>query len=137
MILLGRQIGGPKRIDDEIRGVVALGDGSSAQNEDAGNMTLVGAWGQLFVALSSQLFWNIPWNGGMARPVTMKIPEGTFLNCRYPAACGDAPAVGGSMTAAASECIAKMLYAAGLEDDVNASWYGSGGAGDRIPATPT
>jgi N-methylhydantoinase B len=105
-------------------------DGSSAQNEDAGNMTLVGAWGQLFVALSSQLFWNIPWNGGMARPVTMKIPEGTFLNCRYPAACGDAPAVGGSMTAAASECIAKMLYAAGLEDDVNASWYGSGGAGE-------
>ena len=104
-------------------------DGSSAQNEDAGNMTLVGAWGQLFVALSSQLFWNIPWNGGMVRPVTMKIPEGTFLNCRYPAACGDASAIGGSMTAAASECIAKMLYAAGLEDDVNASWYGSGGAG--------
>ena len=105
-------------------------EGSSTQNEDAGNMTLVGAWGQLFVALSSQLFWNIPWNGGMARPVTMKIPEGTFLNCRYPAACGDAPALGGSMTSAASECIAKMLYAAGLEDDVNASWYGSGGAGE-------
>lgn len=105
-------------------------DGSSAQNEDAGNLTLVGSWGQLFVALSSQLFWNIPWNGGMARPVIMKIPEGSFLNCRYPAACGDAPALGGSMTAAASECIAKMLYAAGLEEDVNASWYGSGGAGE-------
>src|ERR1700733_14063652 len=50
-------------------------DGTSEQSEDAGNMTLVGAWGQLFVALSSQLFWNVPWNGGMARPVTMKIPE--------------------------------------------------------------
>lgn len=105
-------------------------DGSSEQNEDAGNLTLVASWGQLFVALSSQLFWNIPWNGGMARPVTMKIPEGTFLNCRYPAACGDAPALGSSLTAAASECIAKMLYAAGLDEDVNASWYGSGGAGE-------
>ena len=105
-------------------------DGSSGQNEDAGNLTLVGSWGQLFVALSSQLFWNIPWNGGMAKPVSMSIPRGTFLNCRYPAACGDAPALGGSLTAAASECIAKMLYAAGLEEDVNASWYGSGGAGE-------
>ena len=66
-------------------------EGTSEQSEDAGNMTLVGAWGQLFVALSSQLFWNVPWNGGMARPVTMRIPEGTFLNCRFPAACGDAP----------------------------------------------
>lgn len=105
-------------------------EGSSPQNEDAGNLTWVGSWGQLFVALSSQLFWNIPWNGGMARPVSMKIPEGTFLNCRYPAACGNAPGLGGVLTSAASQCIAKMLFAAGIEDDVNASWYGSGGAGE-------
>jgi N-methylhydantoinase B len=103
--------------------------GSSEQSEDTGNMTLVGSWGQLFVALSSHLFWNIPWNGGMGRPVTMTIPEGTFLNCRHPAACGNAPAVGMTMTSAASECIAKMLFAAGLDDDVNASSYGSGGTG--------
>jgi N-methylhydantoinase B len=104
--------------------------GSSPQNEDAGNLTRVGSWGQLFVALSSQLFWNIPWNGGMTRLVTMKVPEGCFLNCRYPAACGNAPALGGILTSAASQCIAKMLYAAGIEDDVNASWYGSAGAGE-------
>lgn len=103
--------------------------GSSEQSEDTGNMTLVGSWGQLFVALSSNLFWNIPWNGGMGRPVTMTIPEGTFLNCRHPAACGNAPAVGMTMTSAATECIAKMLFAAGLDDDVNASSYGSGGVG--------
>jgi len=104
-------------------------DGTSEQSEDANNMTLVGAWGQLFVALSSQLFWNIPWNGGMRRPVTMKIPEGTFLNCRYPAACGNAPSVGATLTSAASQCIAKMLFAAGLDDDVNASSYGAGAVG--------
>ena len=40
--------------------------GSSEQSEDANNSTYVGSWGQLFVALTSQLFWNIPWNGGMA-----------------------------------------------------------------------
>ena len=60
----------------------------------------------------------------------MKVPEGSFLNCRYPAACGNAPALGGILTSAASQCIAKMLYAAGIEDDVNASWYGSAGAGE-------
>jgi len=104
-------------------------EGTSEQSEDANNMTLVGSWGQLFVALSSQLFWNIPWNGGMARPVTMKIPEGTFLNCRYPAACGNAPSVGSELTSAASQCIAKMLFAAGLDEDVNASPFGSGAVG--------
>jgi N-methylhydantoinase B len=101
-------------------------DGTSEQNEDATNSTLVASWGQLYVALTSQLFWNIPWNGGMVKPVTLKIPEGTVLNCRYPAATGGASGIGGFLTAAASACIAKMLYAAGLEEDVNASWYGGG-----------
>jgi N-methylhydantoinase B len=101
-------------------------DGTSPQNEDATNSTYVGSWGQLFVALTSQLFWNIPWNGGMVKPTSLKIPEGTVLNCRYPAACGGASGIGSFLTAAASACIAKMLYAAGLEEDVNASWYGGG-----------
>ena len=100
--------------------------GTSPQNEDATNSTYVGSWGQLFVALTSQLFWNIPWNGGMVKPTSLKIPEGTVLNCRYPAACGGASGIGGFLTSAASACIARMLYAAGLEDDVNASWYGGG-----------
>ncbi len=103
--------------------------GTGCQNDDANNSTYVGSWGQLFVALTSHLFWDVPWNGGMARPVTMKIPEGTMLNCRFPAACGGAPGVGMQLTGAASECIAKMLYAAGLEHDVNASYYGYGSTG--------
>ena len=101
-------------------------DGTSEQNEDATNSTYVGSWGQLFVALTSQLFWNIPWNGGMTRPTKLSIPYGTVLNCRYPAACGGASGIGAFLTSAASACIAKMLYAAGLERDVNASWYGGG-----------
>ena len=101
-------------------------EGTSEQNEDATNSSLVASWGQLYIALTSQLFWNIPWNGGMVKPVTLKIPEGTVLNCRYPAATGGASGIGGFLTAAASACIAKMLYAAGLEEDVNSSWYGGG-----------
>lgn len=100
--------------------------GTSPQNDDATNSTYVGSWGQLFVALTSQLFWSIPWNGGMVKPTSLRIPEGTVLNCRYPAACGGASGIGGFLTSAASACIARMLYAGGLEEDVNASWYGGG-----------
>ncbi|MEE8515250.1 MAG: hydantoinase B/oxoprolinase family protein [Alphaproteobacteria bacterium] len=103
--------------------------GTSPQSDDANNSTYVGTWGQLFVALTSQLFWNITWNGGMTKPVTMTIPEGTLNNCRYPAACGGAPGVGNFTTQTASACIAKMLYAAGLDHDVNASLYGAGSGG--------
>ena len=103
--------------------------GTSPQNEDSSNVTMPGSWGQLYVALSSQLFWNIPWNGGMVAPVRLIVPEGTLLNCKFPAACGWAPGIGGMFTAAASQCIAKMLFAAGKLEDVNASWYGTGGSG--------
>ena len=101
-------------------------DGTSEQNDDATNSTYVGSWGQLFVALTSQLFWNIPWNGGMSKSTKLSIPYGTILNCKYPAACGGASGIGAFLTAAASGCIAKMLFAAGLERDVNSSWYGGG-----------
>lgn len=103
--------------------------GTSPQNADDFNATLAASWGQLYVALSALLFWNIPWNGGMVAPVKMVIPEGTLLNCKFPAACGHGPMVGMILTAAASECISKMLYAGGNIEDVNASWYGGPGDG--------
>ena len=46
------------------------------------------------------------------------------MHCRFPAACGGAPRVGQILVAAVSDCLAKMLYAAGRHDDVNATWQG-------------
>ena len=54
------------------------------------------------------------------------LPSRIVHYCRYPAACGGAPGIGAYLTSAASACIAKMLFAAGLPEDVNASWYGGG-----------
>jgi len=51
-------------------------------------------------ALTSQLFWNIPWNGGMVKPVTLRFPRGTVLTLRYPAACGGASGTEASSPAA-------------------------------------
>ena len=103
--------------------------GTSSQNEDEHNATRAASWGTLYISLASHLFWDIPWNGGMEAPVKLIIPEGTVLNCKFPAACGGGPSTGLLLTNVASDCIAKMLYAAGVYEDVNAAFsaYGSEG----------
>lgn len=98
--------------------------GSSAQNPDNWNCTYSCAWSALFVILTGHLFWDVPWNGGMVAPVRLIVPEGSFLNCTYPASCAQGPATGAGLMAAAHSCVARMLYAAGLYEDVNASWMG-------------
>lgn len=104
--------------------------GSSPQNRAALNCTLAGTWGSLFVVLASQLFWDVPWNGGMLRTVKLVAPQGTVVNCKFPAACSNGVnTVGCQVTATAHECIAKMLYAGGKLEDVNSSWRGTRGAG--------
>lgn len=98
--------------------------GSSPQNEDAWNATKPSAWSGLFQTLSGFLFYDVSWNGGMFATVTLEVPEGTFLNCRFPAAVNMAPQACGLLATAAHECISKMLFQAGHREDVNAPWVG-------------
>ncbi len=105
--------------------------GTSPQNEDASNCTLPCSWSSLFTALTGHLFYDIAWNGGMFAPISLRIPEGTVLNCRYPAACGQGPATGATLYTAAHECIVKMLYTGGHYDDVNATWTSPTGSERR------
>ena len=51
--------------------------GTSPQNEGSINLALSGAWCNIFVAVASQLFWDVPWNGGMVAPVKAIFPEST------------------------------------------------------------
>ncbi|MBI2953142.1 MAG: hydantoinase B/oxoprolinase family protein [Chloroflexi bacterium] len=103
--------------------------GSSRQNAGSLNSTLPATWGSLFVVLASQLFWDVPWNGGMLRPVTLIAPEGTVVNCRYPAAvsCG-VKSAGTMVTSTAHACIARMLLAAERIEEVNSGWRGASGS---------
>ena len=99
--------------------------GSSPQVDGSVNATLSGCWGDLFVVLASQLFWDVSWNGGMFAPVRLVAPEGSVMNCTFPAATGvTTNSVGCLITAVAHECIAKLLYVAGRLEDVNSSWRG-------------
>ena len=96
--------------------------GSSGQLASDQNSTLPSTMAHVAIALTNQLFWDIPWSDGRMAPVRVVVPEGTALHCRFPAACGRSPRIGQYVVEAVRECIAKMLYAAGGRDEVNASW---------------
>lgn len=98
--------------------------GTSPQLDDERNSTLPSSIAHIALALTNMLFWDVPWSDGKMAPVHIDIPEGSVLNCRFPAACGGAPRVGQILVSAVTECLAKMLYAAGRDEDVNAGWQG-------------
>lgn len=96
--------------------------GSSPQLRSDQNATLPSTTAHVAIALTNQLFWNVPWSDGKMRPVEIRIPEDSALACRFPAACGRSPRIGQYVVEAVRECLAKMQYAAGRLEDVNASW---------------
>jgi N-methylhydantoinase B len=97
-------------------------DGSSPQLANDQNSTLPSTTAHVAIALTSQLFWDVPWSDGKMAPVEIRVPEGSALNCRFPAACGRSPRIGQYIVEAVRECLSRMLFAAGVPDDVNASW---------------
>ena len=109
--------------------------GSSPQMNDTTNSTWAGTMAQLAVVLTDFLFWDVPWSDGKFVPVTASAPEGSILNCAFPAACGGAPGVGVTAKMAASECIAKMLYAGGRRRTSMRPGKASGTAGGPCPST--
>jgi N-methylhydantoinase B len=96
--------------------------GSSDQLTSDQNSTLPSTTAHIAIALTNQLFWDVPWSDGRLKPVHIRVPEGSALNCRFPAACGRSPRIGQYVVEAVRECLTKMLFAAGHDDDINASW---------------
>lgn len=96
--------------------------GSSPQLATDQNSTLPSTLAHVAIALTNQLFWDVPWSDGKLAPVHVVVPEGTALHCRFPAACGRSPRIGQYVVEAVRECLAKMVFAAGQRDGINASW---------------
>jgi N-methylhydantoinase B len=59
--------------------------GTSPQAPIGMNCTIHGARGSVFTAIAHMLGWNIPWNEGLLRPVSVIAPEGSLVNCKKPA----------------------------------------------------
>ncbi|MFQ5852284.1 MAG: hydantoinase B/oxoprolinase family protein [Candidatus Binatia bacterium] len=99
--------------------------GTSPQTDTDHNSTLPSTTAHIALALTNTLFWDVPWSDGKLRPVKIEVPEGSILNCQYPAACGAAPRVGNVLVSTVCECVSKMIFASGRFGDVNASTNGN------------
>ena len=97
---------------------------ASPQTEDYFNATLACSRSCLWTSLAGSLFYDVPWSSEMMNWVDYSVEEGSFINCRYPASCGLGTNAGQTLIAAAAGCVAKLLYAAGEHEYVNASWGG-------------
>ncbi|MFQ5683783.1 MAG: hydantoinase B/oxoprolinase family protein [Candidatus Binatia bacterium] len=100
-------------------------NGTSPETDTDHNSTLPSTAAHIALALTNALFWDVPWSDGKMKPVKIHVPEGSILNCRYPAACGSAPRIGNVVVSTVCECVSKMIYASARPDDVNASTSGN------------
>lgn len=99
--------------------------GSSPQSAYAINCTKWASLGGLFAPLFPLLCYDITWNEGVIKPITMIAPEGTVVNCTRPAPVSVAT-VGAiqSVNNAACATIGRMLAASDkYRDEATAVWH--------------
>jgi len=72
----------------EVRGsdIIVDLDGSSPQVNWGGNVVYNFTYAYVFMAMKSMFGPDIPNNDGCARPIRLKAPEGSVVNCKFPAA---------------------------------------------------
>ena len=73
-------------------------DGSSSQVDWGGNVVYNFTFAYVFMALKSMVDPEIPNNDGAATPLSLKAPEGSVVNCRFPAAVAARMQVGHFVT---------------------------------------
>ena len=99
--------------------------GSSPQSRYAINCTKWASLGGLFAPLFPLLCYDITWNEGVIKPITMIAPEGSVVNCQRPAPVSVAT-VGAiqSVNNAACAAIGKMLNASEkYRQEATAVWH--------------
>jgi N-methylhydantoinase B len=84
----------------EIKGsdIIVNLDGSSGQVNWGGNVVFNFTYAYVFMAIKSMFAPDIPNNEGCARPIKLTVPEGTVVNCKFPAAVAARMGVGHFMT---------------------------------------
>ena len=98
-------------------------EGSSPQVDWGGNVVFNFTYAYVFMAMKSMFDPDIPNNDGCAAPIAMKAPEGSVVNCRFPAAVAARMQIGHFLT--------EIIYRAMAEALPDRVLAGSGGT----PAT--
>jgi N-methylhydantoinase B len=84
-------------------------EGSSPQVDWGGNVVYNFTYAYVFMAMKSMFDPDIPNNDGCAAPIQMKAPEGSVVNCRFPAAVAARMQIGHFITEIIYRAMAKAL----------------------------
>ncbi|MDZ7697052.1 MAG: hydantoinase B/oxoprolinase family protein [Deltaproteobacteria bacterium] len=84
-------------------------DGSSPQVDWGGNVVYNFTYAYVFMAMKSMFDPDIPNNDGCAAPIRMKAPEGSVVNCRFPAAVAARMQIGHFITEIIYRAMAEAL----------------------------
>jgi len=84
-------------------------DGSSPQVDWGGNVVYNFTYAYVHMAMKSMFDPDIPNNDGCAVPITMKAPEGSVVNCRFPAAVAARMQIGHFITEIIYRAMAEAL----------------------------
>jgi len=95
----------------EVKGsdVIVDLEGSSPQVDWGGNVVYNFTYAYVHMAVKSMFDPYIPNNDGCARPITLNIPEGTVVNCKFPAAVAARMQIGHFMTEIIYRALAKAV----------------------------
>jgi N-methylhydantoinase B len=95
----------------EVKGSDILVDlgGSSSQVNWGGNVVLNFTYAYVFMAMKSMFGPDIPNNDGCARPIQLTAPEGSVVNCRFPAAVAARLVIGHFITEIIYRALSEVL----------------------------
>lgn len=91
------------------RDIVVDLDGSSSQVDWGGNVVYNFTYAYVHMAIKSMFDPDIPNNDGVARPITLKAPEGSVVHCRFPAAVAARMQIGHFLTEIIYRAMAQAL----------------------------
>ncbi|MDD4195570.1 MAG: hydantoinase B/oxoprolinase family protein [Syntrophorhabdaceae bacterium] len=84
-------------------------DGSSGQVNWGGNVVYNFTYAYVFMAIKSMFAPDIPNNEGCSRPIVLTAPEGTVINCKFPAAVAARMGVGHFLTEVIYRALSDVL----------------------------
>lgn len=95
----------------EVRGSDIIVDlsGSSPQVDWGGNVVYNFTYAYVFMAIKSMFGPDIPNNEGCTRPLILKAPEGSVINCKFPAAVAARLVIGHFLTEIIYRALSQVL----------------------------
>jgi N-methylhydantoinase B len=101
--------------------------GSSPQVELGINCCYWATWGAMFAPIFPLLAWDVTWNEGVTKPISLVAPEGTVVNCLRPAPISIATVGTIQIVNNLSTIVLGKMFGASprFADRATAVWHGS------------